>query len=161
MYVDDILAILCYPGAILRDVQTTFKLKNDKVEPKEFYVGAKLQEKPINGIKQTITSQNYVKASVKNVKETPKNALQSLPSRNIETPMSMTYVPELDAAEELSKQDVTFYQELIRAHDGLRRLEELTYYWKCHYCHNTRPIQGRVILSSYHISLDICKNIQS
>ncbi len=63
MYVDDILAILCDPKAILRDVQTTFKLKNDKIEPPKFYLGAKkLQEKPINGFKcLTITSQDDVK----------------------------------------------------------------------------------------------------
>ena len=114
MYVDDILAISGDPGAILRDVQTTFKLKNDKIEPPEFYLGAKLQEKPINGIKcWTITSQDYVKAAVKNVEEATRDTSRSLPSRNVETPMSMTYLPELDITEELSEQDVTFYQELI------------------------------------------------
>jgi hypothetical protein len=70
MYVDDILAISCDPNAILEDVQKTFKLKNDKIEPPEFYLGAKLQEKPINGLNcWTITSQDYVKAAVKNVEE--------------------------------------------------------------------------------------------
>ncbi len=46
MYVDDILAISCNLKAILEDVQKTFKLKNDKIELPEFYLGAKLQEKP-------------------------------------------------------------------------------------------------------------------
>ncbi len=50
MYVDDILAISCDPKAILEEVQKTFKLKNDRIEPPEFYLGAKLQEKPINGL---------------------------------------------------------------------------------------------------------------
>jgi hypothetical protein len=31
MYVDDILAISCDAESILRDVQSTFKLKNDKI----------------------------------------------------------------------------------------------------------------------------------
>lgn len=58
MYVDDILAIACDAEAILRDVQTTFKLKNDKIETPEFYLGARLQEKPLNNITcWTITSQ--------------------------------------------------------------------------------------------------------
>jgi hypothetical protein len=33
--------------------------------------------------------------------------------RHIETPMSITYTPELDITEELNKKDVTFFQELI------------------------------------------------
>ncbi|KAI2503237.1 Reverse transcriptase (RNA-dependent DNA polymerase) [Fragilaria crotonensis] len=49
MYVDDILAISCNAEAIMNDVQTTFKFKNDKVQLPEFYLGAKLQEKFLNG----------------------------------------------------------------------------------------------------------------
>ncbi len=45
MYVDDILALSCDTKAILADVQRTFKLKNNKIEPPEFHLGAKLQEK--------------------------------------------------------------------------------------------------------------------
>ena len=49
--VDDILAISCDPKAILEDVQKTFKLKNDKIELPEFYLGAKLQEKVLNNVR--------------------------------------------------------------------------------------------------------------
>jgi Reverse transcriptase (RNA-dependent DNA polymerase) len=42
MYVDDILAIWCNARAILEEVQRSFKLKNDKIEAPEFYLGAKL-----------------------------------------------------------------------------------------------------------------------
>ncbi len=48
---------------------------------------------------------------MKNVEEATQNTSQSLPSRNVETPMSMTYLPEVDITEELSEQDVTFYQD--------------------------------------------------
>jgi Reverse transcriptase (RNA-dependent DNA polymerase) len=48
MYVDDILAISLEPQHILEEVQKTFKLKNDKIEPPEFYLGAKLHEKILN-----------------------------------------------------------------------------------------------------------------
>ena len=114
MYVDDILAISCDPGTILHDVQTTFKLKNDKIETPEYYLGAKLQEKPINDIKcWTITSQDYVKAAVKNVEEATKGTSRNIPSKNVETPMSTSYAPEQDVTEELNDRDVTFYQELI------------------------------------------------
>ena len=114
MYVDDILAISCDPKAILEDVQRTFKLKNDKIEPPEFYLGAKLQEKPINNMKcWTITSQDYVKAAIKNVEEAIKTKGRRLPTTNIETPMNNTYTPELDVTAELDGEDITFYQELI------------------------------------------------
>ncbi|KAI2500081.1 Reverse transcriptase (RNA-dependent DNA polymerase) [Fragilaria crotonensis] len=114
MYVDDILAISCEPELILRDVQSTFKLKDDKIEAPEYYLGAKLQEKPINNITcWTVTSQEYVKAAVKNVAEVPKGTSRRLPTKHVETPMSITYVPELDVTEELNAKDVTFFQELI------------------------------------------------
>ena len=114
MYVDDILAISCEPRKILEDVQKTFKLKDDKIEPPEFYLGAKLQEKPINSLKcWTVTSQDYVKAAVRNVEEAIKGMGRRLPTTNIETPMNNNYTPELDVTVELDDEDVTFYQELI------------------------------------------------
>jgi hypothetical protein len=114
MYVDDILAISYDPKAILEDVQRTFKLKNNKIEPPEFYLGAKLQEKPINNVRcWTVSSQDYVKAAVKNVEEAIKNKGRRLPTANIDTPMNNNYTPELDATTELEGDDIVFYQELI------------------------------------------------
>ena len=100
MYVDDILAISCDAESILKDVQTTFKFKNDKIELPEFYLGAKLHEKPLNGAKcWTVSSHDYAKASIKNVQEAIKNTSRKLPTRHVETPMSASYVPELDVTE--------------------------------------------------------------
>jgi hypothetical protein len=115
MYVDDIvLAISCDARSILKEVKKTFKLKNDSIDPPEFYLGAKLQQKSINGMMcWTVTSQDYVKAAVKNVEEAIKNTRRRLPTANINTPMNNTYTPELDVTEELSSDDVTFFQELI------------------------------------------------
>ena len=79
MYVDDILAISCDPRAILEDVQKTFKFKNDKIEPPEFYLGAKLQEKPINNVQcWTVTSHDYVKATKKKSRGTGKEQRTAL-----------------------------------------------------------------------------------
>ena len=114
MYVDDILTISVDAEAILQDVQSTFKLKNDRIAAPEFYLGAKLQEKRINDVNcWTITSHDYVKAAVKNVEDAIKGTSRRLPTRNVETPMSMCYVPELDVSDELCDMDVTFFQELI------------------------------------------------
>ena len=114
IYVDDILAISCDPKAILEDFQRTFKLKNDKIEPPKFYLGAKLQQNPINGLTcWTITSQDYVKAAIRKVEEAIKTKGRRLQTTNVETPMNNYYTPELDVTEELGHDDVTFYQELI------------------------------------------------
>jgi hypothetical protein len=114
MYVDDILSIACNPKLILREIQGTFKFKNDKIEEPEFYLGAKLQRKPLNGLQcWTITSQDYVKAAVKNVEEALKKSGRKLPTSNTSTPMNITYSPEMDVTEELSENDVTYFQELI------------------------------------------------
>ncbi len=114
MYVDDILAISCDAHTKLQEVQGTFKLKNDRIDVPEFYLGAKLQRKELNGTTcWTVTSQDYVKAAVKNVEEAIKSSRRRLPTANIDTPMNNTYVPEMDVTHELSAEDMTFYQELI------------------------------------------------
>jgi hypothetical protein len=101
--------------AILQDIQGTFKFKNGKIEPPEFYLGAKLQKKEINGYNcWTITSQDYVKAAVNNVEEVIKqNGRRLLTSHIEDTPMNITYAPELDITEELNEDDTTYFQELI------------------------------------------------
>ena len=83
---------------------TTFKLKNDRIEAPELYLGAKLQEKSIKGYKcWTVTSQDYVKAAVKNVEDAIKKTRRRLPTSNIDTPMNVTYSPELDVTDRLVK----------------------------------------------------------
>ena len=114
MYVDDILALSCNARSILEEIRGTFRFKNDKIEPPDYYLGAKLQKKPINGLAcWTITSQDYVKAAVKNVEDTIMKKGRKLPTTNIDTPMNITYSPELDATEELNVDDMTYFQELI------------------------------------------------
>ena len=114
MYVDDILALSCDARAILEEMQGTFKFKNDKIESPAYYLGAKLQKKPINGFEcWTITSQDYVKAAVKNVEETIKKKGRKLPTANVDTPMNITYSPEMDVTKELNADGTTYFQELI------------------------------------------------
>jgi Reverse transcriptase (RNA-dependent DNA polymerase) len=86
MYVDDILVISCDAKGILEGIQGTFKLKNDKIKAPEFFLGAILQEKVINGFKcWTITSLDYVKAAINNVEEPIKKNRQRLPTSNADT----------------------------------------------------------------------------
>jgi len=92
MYVDDILAISCDAKAISQDVQRTFELKNDRIDTSEFYLRAKLQEKPTNGLKcWTMTSRDYVNAAVENIEETLRGTRRQLPTSNADTLMKNTY----------------------------------------------------------------------
>jgi hypothetical protein len=50
---------------------------------------------------------------VENVEEALRNTATKLPTKNVDTPMSISFTPELDVAEELCERDVTFFQELI------------------------------------------------
>jgi Reverse transcriptase (RNA-dependent DNA polymerase) len=127
MYVDDILVTLCDAKGILEGIQGTFKLKNDKIEAPEFYLGVKLQEKVINGFKcWTITSLDYVKAAVNIVEESFKKNGRHLPMWNVDTPMNATYIPELDVTEDLNEDDVTFFHKLsgvLRRATGIGRVD--------------------------------------
>ena len=57
--------------AILKSMEgDTVKYKNDKIEPPEMYLGAKLKEKVMNVQKcWTITSTDYVKAAVQTIRD--------------------------------------------------------------------------------------------
>ncbi|MEM7003142.1 MAG: Ty1/Copia family ribonuclease HI, partial [Pseudomonadota bacterium] len=89
------------------------KFKHDKIEPPGNNLGAKLAKKQLNGRSMwTMTSVDYVNASVKNVEESIKKFGLKLPKRST-TPMSSAFVPELDGTAELDSDRLTLYQELI------------------------------------------------
>jgi hypothetical protein len=50
MYIDEILSMSCSTRSILEVIQKPFKLKQDCIEPPDYYLGAKLQEKLISGV---------------------------------------------------------------------------------------------------------------
>ncbi len=113
MYVDDILAISVDPDGILKEIQSRFKFKNDKIETPSNYLGAKLEVKEMNGYQcWTISSVKYVKAAIQSVEESLKKKSHKLPLK-VTTPMTNNYLPKLDGTEELDEEDHTFYQELI------------------------------------------------
>lgn len=112
-YVDDILAISHEPTAIMENLKTRFKFKNDAVEEPSNYLGARLAKKTLNGRHVwTMTSVDYIKAAIANVKEATKNSRWRLPAKAT-TPMTSNYVPELDGSPELDDKGRTYFQELI------------------------------------------------
>lgn len=114
MYVDDILAISMDSTKILKSIEgDTVRYKNDKIESPEMYLGAKLQQKELNGINcWTITSVDYINAAIKTIEEGNKNKKWKLPPKP-KTPMSQSYSPELDCSPELDDDDLQYFQELI------------------------------------------------
>lgn len=113
-YVDDILCISAKAEEVMKQLQTKFKFKNDKIAPPENYLGASVKKKNVDGYEMwSISSYEYVKAAVKNVQEAIKDKHWKLPTRNTATPMNNTFVPELDGTAELNDEQHQYYQELI------------------------------------------------
>ncbi|KAI2506386.1 Reverse transcriptase (RNA-dependent DNA polymerase) [Fragilaria crotonensis] len=113
VYVDDILCISADPKATMHGIQGTFKLKDDKIEKPETYLGAQLKEMNIGGrMCWTMNCEQYVKSAIANVEAKLNESGQRLPSKCL-TPLQSNYRPELDTSAELKIDGVRYYQELI------------------------------------------------
>jgi len=113
VYVDDILCISADPEATMSGIQATFKLKDDRIEKPEMYLGAQLSLKVMNNVEcWTMTSEQYIKAAIANVETKLNESGQRLPTR-CATPIQSNYRPELDITPELKIDGVRYYQELI------------------------------------------------
>jgi Reverse transcriptase (RNA-dependent DNA polymerase) len=112
-YVDDILSISDDPERSLLALTSTFKLKDDKIEEPEAYLGAKLDKMTVDGIEcWTMSAEQYVNASVKNVEEALAKRGLRLPTKCY-TPLPTDYHPELETSAELKSDGIQLYQELV------------------------------------------------
>jgi hypothetical protein len=112
-YVDDILCISYEPNRAMDEIRSSLKFKNDKTEEPEFYLGANLKRKVLNGKSVwTMSSADYLKAAIENVEAQLKDRGERLPTRAT-TPMVMSYRPEIDDSHELDPEGLTHFQELI------------------------------------------------
>ena len=112
-YVDDVLCVSADPRATLEGLQTTFKLKDDKIEEPEMYLGAQLGHLTVDGIRcWTMSSEKYVLAAVRNVEESLAKHGLRLPTKCY-TPWPTNCRPELEISAELKSDGVQYYQELI------------------------------------------------
>ena len=112
-YVDDVLGVSVEAIELMQEIQRDFKLKKDKIEPPEIYLGARLELKNLNGKKMwTMCSRDYIKLAVENIESRLTNMGMKLPSKTT-TPMVINYAPELDSTPELDSNGITFYQEII------------------------------------------------
>ena len=113
-YVDDILAISDDPKATLMALTSVFKLKDDKIEEPDVYLGAQLAKVTTDqGIEcWTMSAEKYVDASVTNVEEALAKKGLRLPGK-VWTPLPAEYKPEMETSAELMSDGIQTYQELI------------------------------------------------
>ena len=71
-YVNDVLCISDDPMNTMKEIQQTFKMKDDKIDEPEDYLDATLEKMNVLDGSQcwSMSSVKYVNAAVKNVKET-------------------------------------------------------------------------------------------
>ena len=93
-YVDDVLVMSAKAMETMDGIRATFKLKGDKAEKPDMYLGASLEEvETASGTKcWSMSSEKYVKAEVTNVEERLSRKGMRLPSK-CDTPMSTSYHP--------------------------------------------------------------------
>ena len=98
---------------VILEVAENFKLKKDKIEPTEIYLGGRLAKNSFNGKEiLTMSSVDYVKEIIHNVEVRMVEEGMRLP-RRAKTLMSSYYTPELDATTGLESDGITMYQGLI------------------------------------------------
>jgi hypothetical protein len=97
----------------MKGIQRSFKLKDDKIEEPDTYLGAGLSKTTASGtVCWSMSSETYCKAAVKNVEQKLSKDGKRLPSK-CDTPMKPAYRPELDNTAELKAEGVQYYQELV------------------------------------------------
>ncbi len=108
------LCISSDPKKSMRRIQEDFKLKDDKIEEPDVYLGATIAKMSLDNGKMcwTMSPEQYVKAAVNNVEEDLAKHGKRLPSKCV-TPFSCNYAPWLEETPELKADGVQRFQELI------------------------------------------------
>ena len=113
-YVDDVLHISSEPEKTMNGIKAKFKLKGDKIEPPEMYLGATMSKMDnCDGDEcWAMSSDAYCAALVKNVESALQRKGLRLPGKCI-TPLKHGYRPELDCTNELKVDGMQWYQEIV------------------------------------------------
>lgn len=113
-YVDDCLCVSHSPEKVLKGIASKFKLKDDKMEEPDIYLGASLSKMTNEEGREcwAISSDKYCAAMVKNVEDVLEKKGLRLPSKCV-TPLRSGYKPELDCTGELKADGLAWYQEMV------------------------------------------------
>ena len=113
-YVDDLLCIHEEPTKALTQIAAKFKLKDDKMDEPDMYLGGSLSK--IDNVEGhecwAMSSDKYCAAMVTNIEETMNKKGVRLQSKCV-TPLRSGYKPELDCTGELKADGIQRYQEII------------------------------------------------
>jgi len=113
-YVDDVISFSENPMRVIDGIKAIFKLKGDKAEVPDMYLGGSIaQAITDSGTKcWTLSSEKYVKSSIAALEEKLAKSGLRLPSKCF-TPFNSSYHPAEDTSKELDSDGVQYYQELI------------------------------------------------
>ena len=117
LYVDDAWVVSENAESILRnELGRYFHLKEESIGPPTVYLGGTVcKVKLENSVwAWSFSSSQYVQSAIKNVEAyvgRPENSHLKIPSK-AETPLMMSYWPELDVSSELTPRDSAYYQSL-------------------------------------------------
>ena len=110
-YVDDVIFISDNPLYTLKGIKAKLKLKGDKKEEPDMYLGTHFSKTTnVNGQEcWDMSSENYCTSAVNNVESVWENRGLRLPPKCV-TPMKFCYRPEMDVTGELKAYGVQWYQ---------------------------------------------------
>ena len=113
-YVDDVISISEVPMRVIEGVKAVFRLKNNKADVPDMYLGGSLAKvKTGTGTEcWTLSSEKYVKTAVANVEECLAKKGLRLPSK-CTTPFQLNYHPADDVSRELDAEGTRYLQELV------------------------------------------------
>ena len=113
-YVDDVISISEAPMRAIDGIKSVFKLKGDKAEVPDMYLGGSIATAVTDQGTRcwTLSSEKYVKSAVDNVETTLAKSGLRLPSKCV-TPCASNYHPAEDTSKELDAAGIRYYQELI------------------------------------------------
>ena len=102
VYVDDMIVISCAPIKTIKGIKCVFKLKGDKKEPPNMYLGASLEQVKTKGGTKcwSMSAETYVKTAVVNLAATLANRNMQLPTSHSQMPTN--YHPNKDVSNELN-----------------------------------------------------------
>ena len=114
LYVDDALVVSENAESILQnELGRYFHLKEESIGPPTVYLGGRVHKVQLeNSVwAWSFSSSQYMQSAIKNVEEyvgRPENSHLKIPSK-VETPLTMSYRPELDVSSELTSRDSAYY----------------------------------------------------
>ena len=110
----NVLCIYHNPRKLMKRIQEYLRLKDNKIELPDIYLGDTLARMKLDSGNYcwTMSSEQYVKAAVTNFEEDLSRSEKRFPSKCV-TPLSRNYAPWLEDSLELMEDGVQRYQELI------------------------------------------------